>query len=98
MEINYQECADKAFEWFEANEFERTYQYMDRNTELMFAFADWVEQTDNLADVSGISSLSDDVDEIDAEADKLVTFISKGIDKYVSDMDKVLYSRLNNKE
>lgn len=83
--INYQEKADKLFEWFENNKFEREDRSVSRDFELVCSYSGWLDtfESGDLAEVTGLYADFKDPDDAEKEETKLMAYIRKGIDKYL---------------
>lgn len=85
--INYQEKADKVFEWFETNKFEREDRTVSREFELICSYADWLDslQAGDLAEMAGLYADFKDPDDAEVAENKLYTYINKGIGRWLGD-------------
>lgn len=78
--------ADKIFRYYEENIFERERTDISREEELVFSFADWVEDENNFRDIVELSDgFCDykDIDDVEHAYNELVNFMMKGVDKWL---------------
>ena len=97
--INYQEKADKVFEWFENNKFEREDRSVSREFELVCAYADWLDslQAGDLAEMAGLYADFKDPDDAEEAENKLYTFINQGIGRWMGNPVEDLIKKLGAK-
>lgn len=98
--INYQEKADKLFEWFENNKFEREDRSVSRDFELVCSYSDWLDTLEkgDVAELTGLYADFKDPDDAEKGEDKLLIYITKGINKYLGNPVEELINKLQGAE
>lgn len=94
--IDYNEKANRLFNWFEEKKFEREMIYASRDFEIACSFCDWIDDMD-IEELAQISGLYDDISnekKAEKEAKKLYKFIKKGMDKYLNEPFEMLLKNI----
>ena len=92
--IDYKDLADKVFEYFENNVFEREDISVSRDFELICSFGDWVDSLspEDLFEIVEIDMK--DTDDAVEVAQKLLVIMSKGVDKWLGNPFEDLVKKL----
>ena len=81
--IDYKQLADEVFKYFEEKVFERERDDIDRDSELVFSFSDWINSVDSDDILEIVDFDLEDTDDVEKACEKLIKTINNGVDKWL---------------